>query len=204
MFKCMQMFSCGGAVAGCGVGVGGGDLGSGALALAAESAASATSPLPPLAAHSAAPLLLAAAQGATAGALWDGGGGPGGSGGPNGGVVGIGGGALNPTVGLAAAAGGGRGADHELPPAGGRKPGCPGAAYEVAGPSTLAGLDGGTGHGHVHGTPDFKYWKMAWLDVTSCPPPPPAPPRRPSPAALTGVSPKPSQTRPYLTHLNFP
>ena len=67
MFKCMRMLSCGGAVAGCSVGVGGGDLGSGALALAAESAASATSPLPPLAAHSAAPL-LAAAQGAAAGA----------------------------------------------------------------------------------------------------------------------------------------
>jgi hypothetical protein len=98
-------------------------------------------------------------------------------GGPNGGVVGIGGGALNPkTVGLAAAAaGGGRGADHELPPAGGRKPGCPGAAYEVAGPSTV-GRGGGV-DGRV--APSCRYWKIDWLRVTSCSaaPPPPALPR---------------------------
>ena len=67
----------------------------------------------------------------------------------------------------AAAGGGGRvfvrgaTATDELPPAVGTKPGCPGKPHDVNAPSTAAGWGGGTGHGHVHGTPDFRYWKTS-------------------------------------------
>ena len=51
----------------------------------------------------------------------------------------------------------------------------------------MVGRGGGMGHGPVHGTPARKYWKMTWLDVTSCPA---GPFPRPSPAALDRSQPQ--------------